>query len=228
MTRLQLQQQVISRTGRSDKAQDINHFLNWGMDRLSEIHPWDCLRPEINNPINELDTQFQIPEWVDQIIEMRLLVPASPTLSYPMELHRKTWFVKQFPNVVGSTITGRPLYCYRDENTIFLDRKSNGSYNILCTVYAIRHFLSDQDKPRIPRADEALIAYATARLYEAVQMYEDAQYWMAQFNNIARSLINQEERELGVRFVADEWTRKQPVQTNQPWLDPFEGHQDVQ
>lgn len=215
---------VIQETGRSDKETQISQYVTFGFADLCRKHPFDSLRKETDTQINVLDTQMQIPADVNQIVELRLLVPSSPTLSYPMELKRKVWFTKQFPNVVGSTITGRPLWCYRDNNQIYFDRKANGVYAVRITYFPFSWFKGATATSGIHDADEALVAYATSRTYRSVQMYEDAQIWFSEYGRLAKELINAVQREIGVRVVADEWTRRGNIQPNQPWLDPFAGH----
>jgi hypothetical protein len=215
---------VIANTGRQDKVGVINDGLDFGLRQVCRTHPFDELRPEFDVGIVATDTRVQLPKMIKQIVELRLLVPGSPVLSYPMELMRKKGFVEVFPNVTGSTITGRPLYCYQDGDFLFLDRKSNGTYTIRMTALVNGVFESDTDETPIRDIDDILIAYATSHLYKSVQLYDDATYWQGQFAGLLRSEINAVQKQIGVHVVAKEWSTRQPIQTNQPWLDPFEGH----
>lgn len=226
MIRDELLDLVKSNTGRTDKDTVIDQGLNFAIQRISQRQPFDELRNEFDCQIVENDTQTQLPSDLDQIVELRLIVPSSPTLSYPMELWRKTKFIKLFPNVIGSTITGRPLWCYRDRNMLYLDRKSNGTYTIRITGFKLGVFSNGFAGDPVTEADECLTAYATHYLYKSIQMYADAQFWFGEYNQLFLELVNAKQREIGNSSIATEWSRTRPVQPNQPWLDPFEGHRN--
>lgn len=228
MNRIELATLVVQNTGRTDKIPLINKSLIFAVKRMSELFPFLELRRECDTPIQPLDTQIQIPSWVDQIVELRMVDPATPTMSYPMELHREVWFVSRFPNVVGSTITGRPLYCYRRENLLFLDRKSSGDYICRLTATCKADLITDFSEVSIKDADEAIIAYATSSVYRSIQMYQDGQNWDQRFKELTTILVRAKERELGVHFVADMWSNELPIKPNQPWLDPFDSGRSYQ
>lgn len=223
MDRDDLNSLVVENCGRSDKIGQIDTYLDFALDQLSKLYPFDALRGEINIDLPTNATQIQLPNTLFQIIELRLLVPNTPTLSYPMELHRKRWFVEKFPNVVGATISGRPLYCYREKNQLYLDRHANGDYNIRITAYTLDKFGAASDTPRLNMCYEAIVAYATGCVYKSIQMYDDAMFWLGEFNRNANLAMKAEQKEIGVSLVAQPWNRRQPIQTNEPWLDPFAG-----
>lgn len=221
MEKSALNAMVVLNTGRTDKVTLINQFLDFAILELSKLHPFDEERTEADTAITTGQTQVQLPDFLHKIVELRLLVPNSPVLSYEMFLTRKREHVKDFPNVGGSSITGRPYFCAVDKNQLLFDRICDSNYTIRLTFTTQGHFDTDSSEPTVKGSDEALIASATAQLYRSVQMYEDAMAWEARYRQLTQQLVNDALRELGVNVVARPWTRKSPIFINEPWLDPF-------
>ena len=85
-------------------------------------------------------------------------------------------------------------------------------------------FYDSNDVCSIRGSDLPLISYATHYVYQSIQMYDDAKYWLAKFEKECLDLINFERREIGVNTTARPWQRRHPISVNEPWLDPFIGH----
>lgn len=224
-----LQTAVIDRTGRPDKVTVIQDALNNGLKKLMRSHPFDKMRKTATLVYNSGDTQVAMPSDVHQLVTVTFQDPSIPTASYPLILIRKTQFLKMFPNVTGSVISGRALFCCRDDQNqvLLLDRHSIGTFHIVITYTFHQKFVLPTDEPLIPGVDEALVAYATASVYRAIQMYDDAKAWDMQFAVLMRDLVLDVEREIGLSTVAKEFENARPrSSTNPPWLDPFDGRRD--
>jgi len=215
--------EVQTRTGRTDKDSVAETGIRFALTKISQLFPFDQLRRELTIAVASGDTQITIPGNVDEIIELRLIVPATVNMSYSMNLRRKTWFVQRFPNVPNTIVTGRPYFCYREDDVLHFDRVSNGSYNIVMTAFTTGSYVSGSDESALSGSDECLIAYGVKQVYESIQMYQDAQYWQSQFGQHLGALITQKSRENGVKYIAEEWHWQRGISPNQPWLDPFAG-----
>ncbi len=224
MKRSELRTLVIENTGRSDKTTLINNQLDFAIQKLSRIHPFDKNRPETSVALATGAISVQLPADVDQIITINFADPAIPTVGYLMVLLRKTQFLKMFPNVAGSVVTGRPLYSYRDKDQLYINTKSNGNYILSITYQRLMAFQTDTDECPIFGADEVLVAAATAAVYRSMQMYQDAAQWNSETASLLKLLVIAEEREIGVDFIAKEWKNEPEYPyPNAPWLDPFAG-----
>ena len=223
MTLVQLRTIVEGTTGRTDKDTLIDASINFALITLSQSYNFLDLQREFDTWVAGGDYKMELPMNLNQIQELRFLVPASPTVSYPMKLERKLWVVEKFPNIAGSSITGRPLWCYREGNQLFFDRKCNGVYCVRITGDVVASYFAEADECPIKNAEECLVAYATAEVYRAIQLYTDAGQWMQKWTLLRTNLINAKQRETGTQFVAEPWSRDRRPQTNEPWLDPFQG-----
>src|SRR4051812_45263368 len=88
---------VEDNTGRTTNVTE--RALKFGLTRISQLFPFDELRKEFDTPIIAGDTQMNLPDNLDQIIELRLITSDTPTMSYPLDYRRKTWAVARFPDV---------------------------------------------------------------------------------------------------------------------------------
>lgn len=224
MKRSELRTRVRNNIGRTDKDAVINDGLDFGLKEISKLYPFRELHIESDVGFNADDIGVNLPSNLKQIIELRLVDPANPTLSYPMSLVTKQEFVAKYPNVAGSPSTGRPFFCYRDKQQLFFDRKSSGSYFIRMTRLIYDKFFTDDSEPDIQDCEETLIDYSTAFTYRSIQMYDDAKNWDARTGGHLRTLVIAVERTLGNKIIGREWVRGGDVDTNVPWLDPFAGH----
>lgn len=224
-TRLDLQAMVIENTGRSDKTTLINNSLNFALKELSRLYPFAYNRPEADYSVAAASTYKALAARLNQIVEIRLIDPAVTTFSNPLTIMRKVPFVRMFPNVAGSAITGRPSHVYLDGVTVYFNCITLATYTLRVTYYQLDRFVDDTTVATIPDADEVLVAYATANTYRGLQMYEDAAEWDKMFLRLSRSLINQAEKDIGNQNMAREWTNsdRAPESSggNPPWLDPW-------
>jgi hypothetical protein len=225
-TRADLIGLVIANTGRSDKYTPIVNWFNVGLVRIASLHSWKDLRVQADVSVVTNDTTAALATSVKSLVELRLIDIASPTLSFAMELRPKQWFVERFPNVAGSPISGRPYFCYRAGTTLYLDRKCNSSYTIRYTYQKTAEFAGNLDESQSPitEIDDVLVAYVTAEVFRAIGQYEDANYWDQRFGNLLAAAIKDDEDETGVRYIAEQWAQRSDVFLNQPWVDPFSGH----
>lgn len=226
MRRSDLRTRVFNNTGRSDKTSVTNDGLDFGLKKLCQTYPFLALRAgEMDISFVATNLSIGLPQDMRQIVELRLIDPSSPTLSYSMVLLRKTDFVSRFPNVAGSPVSGRPYFCYRDGNRLYFDKKSEGSYTVRLTKYVIQKFNGDSDECAVPDSDEILIALSTAFVYRSIQMYDDAAQWDREAARLTQLAVMTEDREIGLKSVACEWASSPQIDTNIPWLDPFAGHE---
>jgi hypothetical protein len=218
----ELIEQVQANTGRTDKDDIAEDRLRKALVNLSQLYPFEQLKSQSDTALAIGEYKITMPA-IDQIIELRLIVPSSPTMSYSMMLKRKTWFTQRFPNIPNTVITGRPLWCMVDNGELWLDRISNGAYTIRITGLTIGTYADGSDSSPITNSAECMVAYATAGVYASVQQYTDAKFWMGEYGRLYQALRDFKAGDPGERIVADEWRWRRRVTPNQPWLDPFEG-----
>lgn len=225
MNRSELRLRVFRLTGRNDKTIETNDGLDFGLRKLSQLHPFLALRSgEIDVHILAGQLSCTIPPNVRQIVECRLVDPSVLTNSYPLTILRKVDFLHNFPNVAGLGITGRPTHVCRDRTTLFFNTNSSGNYVIRMTRYILDTFLTDGDESVIPDADEILMALATAYVFRSFEQFDSASHWDQEAGKLIGLAVKAEENDLGLSLVAKEWGRGRLSSGNAPWLDPFAGH----
>lgn len=223
MTKTELRNLVITNTNRSDKATTIDLFLDFALSTLARSYAFDDLRKTLQVPLTSGGYSVQLPVTLNQIIDITFIDTTSPTSSYPMKLIDSTQFLGMFPNIPGSTTSGRPTMCCQSGNLLLLNTKTNAAYQLSITGYTVPKFFSATDENPIVDSDEAVVAYATARLYYSMQMYKDGEFWERDYQVRRQVLINGKERRVGTSYVAQPWQRSSTFTTNSPWLDPFAG-----
>ena len=223
MTKAELRTLVQANVGRTDKDTVINNALDFALTTLSQTELHDDLRRELDSTCVISSTFVQLPSTLSQLLDVRLVDPTNPSLAYPLVILRKLEFVRMFPNVPGNAITGRPTFSFVEAGKLNFNCITQAEYTIRITGFFLGEFFADTGENPIKNADEALTAYATANLYESIQMYDDAARWQGQWKFLVKNLINAKQKELGVSFVARPWVRNTAIESNAPWLDPFAG-----
>ena len=221
MTKEEIRDIVISYTNRSDKTTVIDTAIDFALTTLAQTNLFDDAKREFNCPTSATVSSVFLPAKLNQLLDVRLIDPSSPTLSYPLVLLRKLEFVAKFPNVPQNSVTGRPYWCYRDKNVLYFHCITQAAYTFRMTGYFLPTFFLDTDENPILDSDEAIAAYATANVYESLEMFDAHDRWLGKWKMLAKNLIDSKQRELGIKFVATPWQRNAPSEVNAPWLDPF-------
>jgi hypothetical protein len=210
---------VLGNTGRTDKDIYIDTYLKRAVVEIGRRHNFKSLQVETDLSIGENAVSIPLPSDTIRLLEARLI---NGTQSTPMPIYSKAVVVRQYPSI-SSMQTGVPSMGYEQNNVIYFLPPSNGSYTIRVTcIKAPAALLAPGDTCDIPDSEDALVAYATASVYRSLQQYQDATYWMTEFERSLAAAIRCDINVPATMQVAQASQMQSPHQL-QPWLDPFAG-----
>jgi hypothetical protein len=188
--REELREAVVDNTSRDDKTSQINRLLYRGLQNIARRHPFRELCVDADVTITAAgDSSVSLPS---SAVSVRSIVLENGTSSYELNLLSKFEFEQIHP-MVSSEGNGYPTDAWLDYSTSLLHFASpaNASY-----VLRVSHakdpsdFASDSTESPLLHANEALIAWATMRLFQSLQMHEDASYWDGVFREELAIAIN--------------------------------------
>lgn len=221
MTFSDLTNAVVSNTRRSDKISLIQQSINLALKEICQIEPFNFLRAEIDfllasgtNSISFDSTQ------VSQIVEVRLLpyppIPigsdgsdlsnvteTDPTalqsinIGYEVTILDQRTLQKRFPNLQANS-RGIPEYCFITPGLItFIPPTSlDRTVRVLTDSY-VPQLVQDDDVNPIPSTDNAVICWATERVFASIEMFENTQYWAQKYAQALRFARDQNDRRTG-------------------------------
>jgi hypothetical protein len=225
MTFAQLYNAVITRTGRTDKTQLAKDSINLWLGEIINRHPWKALFVTTDLTININDLQTQLPANFFKLIEVRVVNPAAYALSYPMLVLFKNDFIKRWPNV-SAFGSGRPFAGYEENGILYYSPKASQVYTLRLTYMAKPVTLADDGDPNpIPTIDAALISFATAEVFDSVQMFEAGQQWRAKAEaSLEQAYMNDNRTPVVSPKLQERQHSALSDGSPEPWNDPFAGH----
>lgn len=213
MTLAELRQSVITNTRRSDKAADITGYINLAIKEIVQIEPFKDLRSETDIPLASGGNQIALPSSTAQVVEVRLLpdaddlaaasVTTNPATLQPAMIGYVVYIMDQrtlqnrFPNLQLNT-RGIPEYCFVTGSTITFVPPSNldRTVRVLLDGYA-PELVDDTDDNPLPSCDNAVIAWASARTFRSLQLWQDAAGWDAEYARAIRLARSEAHRRPG-------------------------------
>lgn len=188
MTYAEIRAQAVSVTSRSDKTTLINSLINQGLAYIAKRHKFKELVGSFTLTISAEGTiALALPATTQKLIEARLI---NGTYSYPLCVAVKSTLVQFFPNI-GSHPNGIPTHVYEEGGSLYLHPRPNStSYTVAVTVQKKPVPLSaDGDTPEITDVDLALVPWVASRLYRSVELFEQSDRWMQDFESQLLILI---------------------------------------
>lgn len=219
LTFLQMQNLVVENAmGRSDKLATIKTAINLAVQEIGKIHPWRALRVQSDYALATDDFSVEI-EALD-IIEARAIITDNE--SYPIKILRKDFFVRRWPNVEVTPISGRPLECYYENGVLFFaPRSGTDTYVLRVTRISLPDALIVDADTTLFDASMAIIAWASSYTLASIGMAELSPTWDQRYTASLANAVRAEKRGLGVTEERQEFGTDSQPSSSTPWLDPF-------
>jgi hypothetical protein len=216
MNRAAIRSQVEENTARTDKTTTINNAIDAALKKISSRHNWRDLLTEAT-VICVIDQEFiALASDVRRLAEVRWMDGLS---SYEIEIRPKSWLIHMWPDFSVQP-SNKPRFAYLEGTTLYMTPRP-ATANTLKYSYYKRHASLTDDNTSIDFtiADEAVIAYATYRVFKSVQMHEDATMWLADFQQALKD-AKEMDRHSGIVRQATPRGLGEPVHEDY-YLDPF-------
>jgi hypothetical protein len=216
MTRAQLRDAIAGATNRADKTNLINTAINLALREIGSRHDFRELKDEQDVSIQVNEQSIAVPGTFHQIIEARLI---NGTLSYPIEIRTKGWFVQRFPSPTTAP-AAEPAYGYEEGGLLYFQAPAYAARTIRLTLYSLpADLLNDTDRCMIGYLDNAITSWGCAFVHRSLQMYQEAQYWMLEYERALRIAMAADIRKTGAIVTTDAYSTHDRRGGNP--LDPF-------
>lgn len=181
MTRADLRHRVILNTGRRDKDEAINAFLNDALDDLAKRISFQELEATLSGLTTPGKREVDRPQEAAKIhvvrVDGRILREVHPLEIELLEPRRNV------------RITGKPQVWALRQNKLWLWPVPNESLTVELYVNVWpTHMDDDGASPPMEHADTAIIDYATSELFWSTQQFEAAGYWRTKYNASVKEL----------------------------------------
>lgn len=198
MTLSELRDLVLLNLGsRTDKNTLIDAQINAGYRQAVQRHAFKGLTTESDLTLTSGVSAVTLPVTAHQIVELRLI---DGTASTPLKLLSKVVATRNLPNP-DSYNTGIPQWAYEENGTLYVLPRPSQAFTVRGTFLAVAETLTaDSDEPVVVGLENALVAYATSKVFGSLQMYEDAQFWNGTYESELQSAITADKRKPAVQY----------------------------
>lgn len=210
MTLQELTNQIVGNTRRSDKAADgsITTYINLALKEIGQVEPFKLLRSEIDLPLDAGLNYVLLPATTVQVVEVRILPDdlsaensvstLSPAfIGYEVHIMDQRTIQKRFPNLQLNS-RGIPEYCFVNASRITFVPPCNLPYTVRVLMDGYIPEMNDpEDENPLPSCDNAVIAWATARTFKSIQLWDDASGWESEYKKALRLAIEENNRRSG-------------------------------
>lgn len=207
-------------TGTGEKSSETVQALNFGLEEVGKKHDWKDLKVEVDEAVVVDQESFAIATDYQRVVEARLIDSTVGTeqASWTIGVFSKEDLVLEFPAPELVTAS-KPLYMYEEAGSMVMIPKSDGSYTIRYTYLKKPSVLAaDTDSPDITTVDEALVAYATSYVFNAVQQFEEGRAWRAQYEVALRNAIKEDGKRPAERLGFKPFFRREVVHGQDPYI----------
>lgn len=216
MNRSDIRAIVEENTGRTDKTTVINNAINAALKEVSGKHNWRDLRTEASVTTVADQEYIALASDVRRLDEVRWMDGLN---SYEITIRPKTWLVHYWPDFSAQS-SGKPRYGYLEGTTLYMVPPPNEAKTITYSYFKRHASLTDETTDiDFSIADEAVIAYATYRVFKSVQMHEDAVQWFADYKEALKT-AKAMDRHSAVQQRATPRGMGSPVPEDY-WVNPF-------
>lgn len=172
--------------GRTDKDDVIQFELNSGLKQICKRHRFKQMIFTQDMPITATVGTVTLPALSAAILELRLI---NGTQSYPLPLYPKQTVVEFFPNT-DAWSTGYPIASYEETGSLYLAPRPTSAWVVRGTFKSNPAALVlPQDEPAVPDIEDALVAFATGKLFASVEKMDIGNYWNGIFEKALATLI---------------------------------------
>lgn len=223
MNRSEIRNLVVENTRRTDKTSLINSAINIAVAELSSQRTWSDLQLEADLTTTASVASVDLPSDYHRLVEGRLVVAGSNFLSRQIQIYPKTWVVKHYPNPENIAV-GKPVLGYLEGTKLFLVPYPDDAYTLKITYFRLHPALAtDSDTVLIRHGSQAVVAYATAWTFRAIEKHQDAAEWMQTYAQLLATAKEVDTSNSAVQRVAEPRGAAVPL-VQEYWLDPFTKH----
>ncbi len=199
----QLQEHVVTVTGRRDKAALVQTELNWALDEIFNRTRFDFFRV-IWEPLVLQNGQASIDLPADWKEIERVTIIKGPTYAYDLDFRSQDWVLNQYPVLDGSK-TGSPIVCFLNQSKLQIFPSCNVSDMSLRLIYRRWHrkLVSPEDNIEIPGLDAATCSWAIAGVYQSIGSLQEHASWMMTFEKQLASRVAASQHQAASRYAKD-------------------------
>lgn len=208
--------------GRTDKDDVIKFELNSGLKQICKRHRFKQMIFDADMPITATVGSVQLPAASAQILELRLI---NGTQSYKLPLYPKQTVVDMFPNT-DAWSTGYPIFSYEELGYVYMAPRPTSAWVVRGTFKMNpAPLVNTTDEPVVPDIEDALVAFATGKLYASIEKFTEGSYWNGMFEKALAALIEGDALKPGTTLAmkqhnASSWQRR-PIR---PYGSVFQGN----
>ena len=168
---------VVGTTGRDDKTSLIDSYINFGLKELARRHRWRELQEQTDIAITDGEDSVALPSDFHQLVMARLI---DGTNSRKIKVRSQFWLSQRYvkPDELAKR---KPAWGYLRGGKLHLIPTSDGSYTVRLNYSKRPATLSSNDTIPIEGSDAALEAYATYRVFKALEQFESSQQWFGEW-----------------------------------------------
>lgn len=204
---------------RDDREDDARTGITLAIEEIPKFHEFEVLRTSSDITISIDGGSVDIPDEALKLLEVRWI---NGILSYPLPVRNRELILREYPNL-DSIPASYPVKCYVESSKVYVAPRTSIDAVIRLNYTILPSFTTDDDSssisPAIPLVDKFLIEYATGWVFQTLQLYNEATWWMTRAGASLQASIDFDLR----KPVEDR--RIQPAGTVDPQiadpLDPF-------
>lgn len=204
---------------RDDREATARTGILLALQEIPKFHEFEISRTSVDLPISTDAGSVDLPDDVLKILEIRWI---NELLSYQLPLKNRELILRRFPNL-DAIPSSYPVECYLEGTKIYIAPRTSLDAAIRVNYTILPSFNDSDDSstisPAIPLVDKYLIEYGTGWVFQSLQMFNEAGFWMQRAGASLQASIDYD-----LRKPAED-RRIQPVGTVEPrvWdpLDPF-------
>jgi hypothetical protein len=221
VTRTQIKDLVVENTRREDKEDLILTAITFALNDIAQEHDFKLMKAEVDLALTEDSSSVALPDDAVQILQIGFVEATDSLTAYPLPLRQRNEVLRTYPNIAALSAS-RPTEVYEHNGQLYLNVKSDGDYILRVSYTKYPPELEEEDSvPLIPKLEHAIVAWCTAYVFRSIQMHDDADRWMLQYNIALRKAIAADERRSGTRVQIEPFPGRPVRPYVPPYLDPF-------
>ncbi len=205
---------------RDDREATARTGITLAIQELPKFYEFEILRTSIDQPILAEGGSVDLPDGALKVLEVRFM---NGILSYALPIQRREVVLRDYPDL-DTIPSSYPVKGYLEGTKVYLAPKTAIDATVRINYTILPSFTVDDDTsllaPAVPLIDKFLIEYATGWVFQSLQMFNEAMFWMTRAGGSLQASIDFDMRK------PVEQRRIQPVSTFDHRifnpLDPFE------
>jgi hypothetical protein len=170
----------VTQSGTDTKESIARTGVKLAIQEIPKFHDFDVLRTSVDMAIQAGDGSLTLPDGILKIEEVRYM---NGLLSYMIPLKNRELVTRGYPDV-DTLAASYPIMCYQEGSQLYLAPRSRIALPIRIQYTVLPAFDDADDSssltPAIPLIDKYLICYATAWVFNSLQMFNESAAYNSQ------------------------------------------------